>query len=820
MLVKDSLRKFNRNLRNSARYDRFYRKIRMLVKGEVRPKSAGYYHDNYEQMPIIAGRVLLDSFWGRMIGCNPYALYLTMREDPRCREFQYIWVCNDPEIVPKGLLGDPAVSFVTYQSQAHQDAMLTAQYLVGNCNFPLHFAKKPDQIYVNVWHGTPLKQLGLYADDGFVPSANTQRNYLCSDYILSHSKMMTDRTVRAYGADTTLDRVHEIGTPRIDLTLATTRANVRDMLGVQGNKDILLYAPTWRGDFRNKNTDIQTQIDTITDVIAKFSDTYDIFLSAHHVTATALKKNNVYFRSVPPNIPINIILAGVDMLVSDYSSITVDYLSLNRPIALFCPDYETYGTTQGLHDNLRDLPVAFCDTLEGLQAAVKQARKPSEFENYTFYRSLLSDLEDGNASRRGLDIVLNQTKTTSYPAETRQRLLFYAGSFLSNGITSSIIALSNAIDHSQYEVTIVLNAAVIDKDINRQINLQKLSAHCRFVMRNGAATYTKEENDAYARFRQTGCYQSLGDRELIDAAFQREARRVFGDQTYDVAIDFSGYSTLWSLMMCHTTARKKLIYQHSDMKLEAYNPNTARSFPELPAVFSLYERYDGIVSVTPEMSLVNQESLAPFYTEDTQFYVVQNMFSAETIRTRSEIPLAQVSPEVMALIEDKDLYLFCCVARLSAEKNHARLLDAFAIAHKETPGCALLIIGGGKLDQSLKKQAKRLAIDEHVIFLGHQDNPYSIMRACDCKVLASAYEGQGIVLLEALALDLACIATDNPAIRSILKNDVGIIVPQSTTALAQAMSHAVNVGMTSTASLDDTAYATSALKQFYDSVSL
>ena len=717
--------------------------------------------------------------------------------------------------VPPDMRDDPAVRFVPYQSLPYQDALLTSKYLIGNSNLPLHFAKKPDQIYINVWHGTPLKHIGLNAEEALTPSANTQRNYLFSDYIFSHSSVMTDRTVRAYGADAVLDRVYEVGTPRIDLTLATSHEDARAMLGALPGKEVMLYAPTWRGSFTNKNTDLATQIDIIADVVSRFSQTHDIFVSVHHIMAKGLADRDVTFRTVPPHIPINILLAGVDILVSDYSSIVIDYLTLDRPIALLCHDYDSYSATQGLHDDLTELPVAFCKTVSDLQTAVQSARRPSSFDSYATYKSHFLALEDGAASQRCLDLILEQTSAATYPSERRKRILFYAGRFGSNGITSSIIALTHAIDHTQYEVTIVVNAKVIDQDPTNARNLQKLASPCRFVMRTGEMLSTAAEAQAYTDFRQTGTSQDQTNHALIDAIFAREARRVFGDQAYDVAINFSGYDPYWALLISHTPAKQHLIYQHSDMLLEANNPDSTRHFPELPAVFSVYKNYDGIVSVAAEMLTVNRRNLAKYYNNDTRFYMAPNIISGEAIKERARVPLAQVAPQIAALIASEAPYLFCCVARLSAEKNHKRLLDAFARVCASEPNCALVLLGQGKLEMPLKKQAQRLGISEQVLFLGHQDNPYPSIKACDCKVLSSHYEGQGIVLLEALTLGLRCIATDNPAIRSILQDGVGTIVPRDTNALADAMLLAARAGKTSQPPFDAQSYAASALQQFY-----
>jgi len=815
MTLKTRLKDINRKLRKNTAYDALYRRFHAAYIKPQKDDAALYYHSNYAAVPVVDGVVLLDSFWGRTIGCNPYALYLEMRADPRCAGFRYIWVCNDKAAIPQDMRNDPAVRFVAYQTMDYQKALLEAQYLIGNCNFPPHFLKKDNQIYINTWHGTPIKHIGLNADSAFAPSANTQRNYFASDYILSYSPAMTERTVVAYGAQAALDRVYEVGTPRVDLTLKTPRADVRRMLGVADGKDVLLYAPTWRGTFGQQNQGVQEQIAAIQAIMAAFSDSHEVFVSVHHITAQAFAKKNITLRTVPDDIPINTVLAGVDFLVSDYSSITVDYFALDRPVALYCPDYDNYTQAQGLHDDLATLPAAFCKTLPALRDAVAAARKPSDFDSFAQYKDLLFGLEDGQAAKRSLDIVLAQTPATAYPRDDRKRVVVYAGGLMPNGITSSIIALSNAIDHQRYQLSIVFDAPTVDKSVDRVISVEKLHPACDLITRSGATTYTHEERRAYNDFASTGRFSSDQARALVDAAFARETRRIFGMQTFDVAIDFSGYGTFWSLIMSKVTADRHLIYQHNDMYREAHNTHAARSFPELQAVFALYERFTGTVSVTPDMMTVNYKNLADYYPAGMERLTAENVVNENRILQRADVPLALVSPQVDSIVDKTDLYLFCCVARLSPEKNHARLLAAFAKVLEKNPQCALLILGDGKIAGKLRKEAQRLRISDHVLFLGHCENPYPIIKACDCKVLASHYEGQGIVLLEALALGARCIATDNPAVRTVLQGGLGTVVPQDTDALADAMLAASQETDPAPVTFDTEAYSARALDQFY-----
>lgn len=98
------------------------------------------------------------------------------------------------------------------------------------------------------------------------------------------------------------------------------------------------------------------------------------------------------------------------------------------------------------------------------------------------------------------------------------------------------------------------------------------------------------------------------------------------------------------------------------------------------------------------------------------------------------------------------------VARLVPQKGHALLMEAFArtdIPHK------LVIVGEGPLRQDLEQKAQALGIGDRVFFAGKRANPYPWMKQADLFVLASEYEGLGIVLTEALACGTLILSTDS-----------------------------------------------------------
>ncbi|PZU09745.1 glycosyltransferase [Sphingomonas sp.] len=101
---------------------------------------------------------------------------------------------------------------------------------------------------------------------------------------------------------------------------------------------------------------------------------------------------------------------------------------------------------------------------------------------------------------------------------------------------------------------------------------------------------------------------------------------------------------------------------------------------------------------------------------------------------------------------------FLAVGRLAPQKNIALMLRAFARGAAATD--RLTIIGEGGERQKLEQLTRRLGLGGCVEFLGYVAEPALLMRQYDVLLLSSDYEGVPAVVLEALAADIAVIATD------------------------------------------------------------
>ena len=133
--------------------------------------------------------------------------------------------------------------------------------------------------------------------------------------------------------------------------------------------------------------------------------------------------------------------------------------------------------------------------------------------------------------------------------------------------------------------------------------------------------------------------------------------------------------------------------------------------------------------------------------------------------------------------------LIVAVTRLEPQKNLGLMIRAFAIVRKQIRA-KLYLIGDGSQRQTLEQLVDALDLNNDVVFLGFQQNPYKFMGRATLIALSSHYEGFPIALLEAFALGKACVSTDCPSgPRELFQDELsGLLVPPNdTAALAAAM---------------------------------
>ena len=111
-----------------------------------------------------------------------------------------------------------------------------------------------------------------------------------------------------------------------------------------------------------------------------------------------------------------------------------------------------------------------------------------------------------------------------------------------------------------------------------------------------------------------------------------------------------------------------------------------------------------------------------------------------------------ISVSDVYLLQIKMISIFITLARLSPEKNQQNLIKAFKDIVNINRNCKLFYFRRRSVIWKSKKLIRNLNLENHVYLLGFINNPYMLLDRCDCFILPSNYEGQGMSILEAQIL--------------------------------------------------------------------
>lgn len=538
---------------------------------------------------------------------------------------------------------------------------------------------------------------------------------------------------------------------------------------------------------------------------------------------------------VPNEIPTNLVLGAADLLISDYSSIFFDFLQTGRPILFFTPDLADYAGTRGLYFEPEEWPGPVCTSAREVGEAIARIAAdgdavPEEArERYQAMRERFTPYEDGSASERVIDIVFRGARDgyrlhTDLTDDGRKKILLYLGGMRPNGITTSALNLLNNIDHDRYDVSAFFAQSRYRPALAKQ---KQIHPAVRQFPRVGGMNGTKLRHLArhldYRRGRTSRHAEDTAQNRLWDD----EWYRCFGESRFDYVVDFSGYGPFWAILLLHSPDAQRAIWLHNDLAADAHREvnGEKKMLHSLTQLFTLYGQYDHLVSVSPTLSEINGTSLAE-YAAPGKFTSALNTVDAEHILENAKADLRELTLDeetgsipdwAETLMADDDVTTFVNVGRLSPEKNQARLIRAFAAVHAENPKTRLVIVGSGPLMVELEALVVSLGLVGAVFLTGMQHNPHAIMAHCDCFVLSSDYEGQPMVILEALVLDVPIVTVDFASAKNALPEGSGLVVPQSDTGVADGM-RAFLAGEVPANHFDWPAYNRKAVAQFYTAI--
>lgn len=386
-----------------------------------------YYKKYCLPLPIDNHLILFESFLGKQYACSPKAIYEAMKKDSRYDDYRFVWAFRNADEKRK-IMADKRTIIVKYGSRKYFRMYARAKYWVSNWRISEAIQKKDEQIFVQTWHGTPLKKIGM--DLKIEGNATTSqkaghKKYLSDaekyDYFISPSKFCTDVFRSAFGLSI-LGKdniIIEEGYPRNDFLYQYQESDVntiKQKLGIDKDKKVILYAPTWRDNQHQLGVGYTSNsFDYIKKMIDTISDEYVILLRLHYLVASKLNlegyENKVIDCSKLDDV--NYLYVISDILITDYSSVFFDYSNLKRPILFYMYDLEEYEN--GIRDfyiDLSELPGPIIKTEEELIQSVKNIDAISEAysDKYIAFNQKYTYLDDANASIRVVEKFIEKSK--------------------------------------------------------------------------------------------------------------------------------------------------------------------------------------------------------------------------------------------------------------------------------------------------------------------------------------------------------------------------------------------------------------------------
>ncbi|RBP84467.1 CDP-glycerol glycerophosphotransferase [Cytobacillus firmus] len=768
-------------------------------------------YSKYLNKYIVRDNVILyESYHGKNFTGNPLTIFLKLSTLEEFQNYKHIIVVNENNPLVENFSKKPNVQIVSVDDDNYLKYLATAKYLINNTSFPYYFIKREGQIYINTWHGTPLKTLGIDINNaGMADHMNIQRNLLQTDFLISPNKFTYEKLLSSHDIINIFSgKIADIGYPRVDSTINSNREEVLSKLGIQSDKKVILYAPTWRGTVGNESDTSQKLLNEVLQLKERLGNDYIVLLKSHYFAYKYFEEKNLEDICIPNWFDTNVILAGIDILITDYSSIFFEFLPTEKTIIFYGDDIEQYAEERGFYLNIDTLPGPLCKEIEAVADNILKEGliKDIYLDKYQKYKQSFCYNDDGNATDRLIDIIFrNKNKENTISVQTnKEKVLIYCGAFYNNGITMSALTLLDNIDYNKYEVVVIENPKGTDEKWN---NIRKANKNVHFIYRPGVMNRTIFESYRHQWTLNRGISGKLMEMVVPKSLYKNEYRRIVGNTHFDYVINFGGYNDFWSLLFAFSEVKRKTIYLHNDMK-EEFNKKIGGKFKHkkhLKVIFSTYKYYDQIVSVaksTHETNFKNLGSLVPNASKKmTYINNLVNSKKVNNLKNRREY-ISYNGENYIVLEQNKngnvirvkgtqspgstDINLVT-IGRLSPEKGHEKLIRAFYDALEIDNKMKLYIVGEGPLKSKLIEIINELNLTKKVFLVGQVENPFVLIKESDCFILSSNYEGQGLVLLETMIIGKPIIATDVTGVRSVLEGGYGQLIDNNESALRESI---------------------------------
>lgn len=388
-------------------------KAKKIIKNKNEMNKYLYRH-KYKNEPIQKNLVMFETFRGASYADSPKYIYEYLAKNfPG--QYEFVWVLNDTHTkLPYG------GTIVKRMTRKYAYYLAVSKYLVFNTRQPLWYRKREGQVFLETWHGTPLKRLAFDQEEVTAASPTYKAQFYRQkqewDYLIAPNAFSSEIFKSCFMYKDEGETMLDTGYPRNDLLSAPNREEIaielKKKVGIPLDKKVILYAPTWRDDeYYGKGAyKFQLKLD-LNKMKEQLGDEYVIILRTHYYIADVLDLTGLegFAFNLSKYDDITEVYLMSDILITDYSSVFFDFANLKRPMLFYTYDLDKYrDVLRGFYINMEEeLPGPLVFTTDEVIDTIKNIDDISEryAERYVTFYDKFCGWEDGNSSKRVVEKV-------------------------------------------------------------------------------------------------------------------------------------------------------------------------------------------------------------------------------------------------------------------------------------------------------------------------------------------------------------------------------------------------------------------------------
>ena len=429
-----------------------------------------------------------------------------------------------------------------------------AKYIFTDSGIQYKYVKRPSQVFIDLWHGTPLKLMGIDYASEIASIGHIQHPLLSSDYLLYPNEYMMDIMLRAYQIEKIYPgKIILEGYPRNAVFFDDKRRlEVKEKLGFE-DREVFIYMPTYRGEVQK----IDDNRDFIVEFLAKMDEMLDenqlLIAKLHPYDESNIDYSN--FNNVisfPEGFETYDVLNVCDVLITDYSSVLFDFANTGKKIILYNYDEENYLSSRGIYIPLDELPFS---KVQDADALINELNTPKNYDDNDFLEKFCIFDNIDAAERLCRHIFTNENVCEEMEIEnSKENILIYPGK-----ITDSFINFAQTISE-KYNIFITYNQWDAYFKENCAEIIEMLPENVELLPFRFNLTPTFDEKKDYNR------YFASSDMECPDSLnklFKRSYDKQYQNIDFKAIIDFDATNPDVSSMFALSNANS-VIWIHED----------------------------------------------------------------------------------------------------------------------------------------------------------------------------------------------------------------------------------------------------------------